>query len=350
VYAFVACVTTAAACGSGRGPVDPAAIDAAAATRETEGWRAMHEESYRNNWATIAGLHFLEPGSHTAGTAKANDIVLPASAASPRIGRFLIESDVVRFEPEPGVRVLISGQRLTQTVVLADDTAETPDTLEVGTIRMVVHQSGKRKSLRVWDPDGELARGFLGFRWFPIQVNYRVTGRFIRDPSPHDVQVLNTFGDVDTYQTEGVVEFTMNGQTLRLRPFTTRPKRFYFVFRDASSGEETYEAARFLYSDLRDDGTTVLDFNQAYNPPCSFNPYTTCPIPLPENRLTVKVLAGERDYPRHPSALRRGRPEWPLRRLGGVGPNGPFRRFGVAGPGTLRRFGEAGPHRYPNVS
>ena len=91
----------------------------------------------------------------------------------------------------------------------------------------------------------------------------------------------------------------MLGQTLRLRPFTTRPKRFYFVFRDASSGEETYEAARFLYADLLDDGTTVLDFNQAYNPPCAFNPYTTCPIPVRENRLPIKILAGEKAYPVH---------------------------------------------------
>ena len=89
----------------------------------------------------------------------------------------------------------------------------------------------------------------------------------------------------------------MLGQRLRLRPFTTRPNRFYFVFRDASSGQETYETARFLYSDLRPDDTTVLDFNMAYNPPCAFNPYTTCPIPLRENRLTVKVLAGEKAYP-----------------------------------------------------
>ena len=95
------------------------------------------------------------------------------------------------------------------------------------------------------------------------------------------------------------------GQTLRLRPFTTRPKRFYFVFRDASSGQETYETARFLYADLLDDGTTVLDFNQAYNPPCSFNPYTTCPIPLRENRLPVKILAGEKAYPVHVELPRR---------------------------------------------
>jgi hypothetical protein len=121
------------------------------------------------------------------------------------------------------------------------------------------------------------------------------------DAAPREMQVMNTFNDLDTYKTEGVVEFTLRGQTLRLRPFTTRPKRFYFVFRDASSGQETYAAARFLYSDLRDDGTTVLDFNQAYNPPCAFNPFTTCPIPLPENRLGVKILAGERAYPVHPT-------------------------------------------------
>lgn len=257
----------------------------------------MHEDSYRRNWATIAGLHFLEPGSYTAGAAPTNDIVLPASASSPRIGRFVLTGGVVRFEPEPGSRVEIDGQPVTTPRDLADDAAAEPDMLEVGGIRMVVHSSGKRKSLRVWDPDGELARGFLGFRWFPIQMDYRVTGRFIPDASPRDVQVLNTFGDLDTFKTEGVVEFTLRGQTLRLRPFTTRPKRFYFVFRDGSSGEETYEAARFLYADLRDDGTTVLDFNQAYNPPCAFNPYTTCPIPLPENRLAIKVLAGERAYP-----------------------------------------------------
>ena len=166
-------------------------------------------------------------------------------------------------------------------------------------VTIAVHVSGDRRSLRVWDPDGPLARGFKGFTWFPIQGDHRVMGRFIPDAQPRTLQVINTFGDLDNFQTQGVVEFSLNGQTLRLRPFTTRPKRLYFVFKDASSGNETYAAARFLYSDLKDDGTTVLDFNQAYNPPCAFNPFTTCPIPLPENRLPVKVLAGERAYPEH---------------------------------------------------
>jgi uncharacterized protein len=290
-----------AGCRSTESSIDPAALDVPAATKETEDWRAMHESSYRRNWVTIAGLHFLEPGSHTAGAAPTNDIVLPASASSPRVGRFVLQGDVVRFEPESRSRVHIGDRAVTSPINLTDDGSDEPDQLEVGGIRMIVHRSGQRKSLRVWDPEGDMARGFLGFTWFPIQMAYRVTGRFIHDVSPRDVQVLNTFNDIDTYKTEGVVEFTLQGQTLRLRPFTTRPKRFYFVFRDASGGQETYEAARFLYSDLRDDGTTVLDFNQAYNPPCAFNPYTTCPIPLKENRLAVKILAGEKAYPIHPT-------------------------------------------------
>jgi uncharacterized protein len=296
-WCFVVALVAVAACTHSGSSSDPAASEVAAATKETEDWRAQHEESYRKNWATIAGLHFLEPGSHTAGTARTNDIVLPASAASERIGRFVFNGHVVRIEPDTRSSVQINGQPVTMPRELTDDSAATPDAITVGGIRMEVHRSGDRRSLRVWDPDGEMARGFLGFKWFDIQMGYRVTGRFIPDASPRDLQVMNTFGDLDTYKTEGVVEFTLQGRTLRLRPFTTRPKRFYFVFKDQSSGAETYEAARFLYSDLRNDGTTVLDFNQAYNPPCSFNPYTTCPIPLPENRLSVKVLAGERAYP-----------------------------------------------------
>jgi uncharacterized protein len=185
---------------------------------------------------------------------------------------------------------------VTAPLDLHDDSTRETDELLIGEIRLVVHKSGEQHGLRVRDPNGPLARGFAGFTWFPIDSGYRVVGRLIRDAQAQKLEVVNTYGDVDSYQTEGVVEFVLQGRTLRLRPFTTRPKRFYFVFRDESSGHETYKTARFLYADLRDDGTTVLDFNQAYNPPCAFNPYTTCPIPLRENRLPVRILAGERAY------------------------------------------------------
>jgi uncharacterized protein (DUF1684 family) len=263
--------------------------------KEIETWRAQHEDSYTRNWATIEGLHFLKIGTQTAGSAPDNDVVLIASLPE-RLGKFSVASDVVTFEPEPGAALTINGKPTAGPTVLRDDGEEEEDVIEANGATVVVHRSGPRMSLRVRDPNGERARTFEGFDWFPISADYYVLGRFIADAAPRSLPVVNTFGDVDNYQTEGVVEFELNGETLRLRPFTTEPGRFYFVFNDASSGEETYEAARFLYSDSRRDGTTILDFNSAYNPPCSFNPFTTCPIPLPENRLPIKVLAGEQKY------------------------------------------------------
>ena len=270
---------------------DPETANAAAAE-----WQRKHEDDYRRDFVSIAGLHGLKPGGNTAGSAAANDIVLPASTP-PTIGRFVLDGERVRFEPAPGVRVLLDDRPVTAPLELRDDRARERDELVVGDVRLVVHVSGDRRALRVRDPDGPLAKGFLGFSWFPIDAQYRTIGRLIRDPQPQRFTVLNTYGDQDEYTSEGVVEFQLLGRTLRLRPFTTRPGRLYFVFRDASSGQETYETARFLYSDLREDGGTLLDFNMAYNPPCAFNPYTTCPIPLRENRLPIKVLAGEKAYP-----------------------------------------------------
>ena len=274
----------------------PSLPDADRANAAVQKWRAEHEAEYRRDFVSIAGLEILKPGENTAGSAKTNDIVLPPSTP-PTLGRFTLEGERVRFAPAPGVQVLLRDKPVTTAVEVRDDRTPDPDALVIGDVRLVVHVSGKSRSIRVRDPNGPLAREFVGFTWFPIDEKYRVIGRFIKDPQPQRFKVVNTYGDVDEYESEGVVEFTLQGQTLRLRPFTTRPKRFYFVFRDASSGQETYETARFLYSDLRDEGTTVLDFNMAYNPPCAFNPYTTCPIPLPENRLPVKILAGEKAYP-----------------------------------------------------
>jgi hypothetical protein len=263
-----------------------------------EAWRAKHETDYRRDWVTIAGLHFLEPGEHSLGSSKTNLLVLPEGVPE-RVGRILVADGRVRYEPAAGVKATVNGSPLTGAVVLKQP-GHDPDTeVQINDVTFAVHQSGKRLSLRVWDPDGKQVREFAGFTWFPIDPEYRVVAKFIPDDKPRNIPVVNTYGDADVMPSEGVVEFELNGETIRLRPFTTRPKRFYFVFRDGSSGQETYDTARFLYSDLLDDGTTVLDFNQAYNPPCAFNKYTTCPIPIKENRLAVKILAGEKDYKGH---------------------------------------------------
>ncbi len=302
---LIAALAVSAACGADAPqaktpePAAPPAAATAAApanpTAKVQAFRDKHEADYRRDWVSIAGLHFLEPGSSTVGSAVSNDVVLTAAVPA-TIGRLVVKGTSVTYEPAKGVAPMIKGEAITGPVVLKAEGEPPGPEMVLGDVRLVVHVSGDRLSLRVRDPNGPLAKDFRGFSWFAIDDAYRVTGKFIADAEPRKMQVLNTFNDMDTYATEGVIEFTLQGQSLRLRPFTTRPKRFYIVFRDASSGKETYETARFLYADLNDDGTTMLDFNEAYNPPCSFNPYTTCPIPLKENILPVKVLAGEKAY------------------------------------------------------
>lgn len=264
--------------------------------KEIEQWRAEHEVSYRRQYVALAGLFFLHPGANTAGSDASSAIVLPKSVAA-NVGRFVLEGKRVRFEPAPGANVTIKQKPVVSPVdVKSDLDKDGPDELQTGGVTFWVHESGERRAIRLLDEQGEPARTFAGFRWFPIDERYRVTARFIKDPAPREVATLNQSGDLEVGVTEGVVEFTLDGQKIRLRPMTTRPGRLWFIFRDGTSGKETYATARFLYADLRDDGTTVLDFNEAYNPPCAFNPFTTCPLPLPENRQKVRILAGERAY------------------------------------------------------
>jgi hypothetical protein len=274
---------------------------------QIEAWRQTHEANYRRDWATIEGLHFLATGSQSVGSAADNDVVLTAPLP-PYVGSFTLSGNEVTFDAEPGVLLTVGGTAPTAGMTLRDDAQDETDEIEVNGASIVVHRTGTRIALRIRDPNGERAKAFQGFSWFPINRDYRVAARFIRDAASRDVNVVNTFGDVDAYPTEGVLEFALNGDTLRLRPFTTEPKHLYIVFKDASSGDETYEAARFLTAELRDDGTTILDFNRAYNPPCAFNPFTTCPIPLRENWLPVKVLAGEKKYAGHVDVSAPGAP------------------------------------------
>jgi uncharacterized protein (DUF1684 family) len=273
--------------------LDPAVV------KEITDFRAKHETDYRRDYVTLAGLFSLKDGTNTAGSAASNDVVLP-KAVSASIGRFVVSAERVRFEPAAGASVMLEDQPVTQPIDLTSDESGPADQLTVAPGMTVwVHMSGDRRTLRMRDVNGEPARAFEGFKWFPIDESFRVTAKFVKDPTPRTVKIPNQLGDEETYTTEGTVEFTLKGRTITLRPMTTRPGRFYFIFRDGTSGKETYEVARFLYSNLNPDGTTVLDFNQAYNPPCSFNPYTTCPLPPKENRMTIRILAGEQAYP-HP--------------------------------------------------
>lgn len=274
--------------------LDPAVV------REIEQFRAKHEEDYRRQFVTLAGLFDLKAGVNTVGSAASSNVRLPQPAPG-NVGRLIENAGTVTFEPAPGAGVMLKDQPVTRPIAVASDEKGPADELSVGGVSFWIHMSGDRRTVRLRDVNGVEAKKFAGFHWFPIDEKYRVVGKFIKDPAPTTVKIPNQLGDEETYTTEGVVEFLLDGQTVTLRPMTTRPGRLYFIFRDGTSGKETYETARFLYTNLNPDGTTIMDFNQAYNPPCSFNPYTTCPLPPRENRETVRILAGEKAYPHPPT-------------------------------------------------
>ena len=146
------------------------------------------------------------------------------------------------------------------------------------------------------DPRSAARVHFRGLQWFPVKDEWKVRARFV--PQPKKMLFDAQAGDRQEYMSPGYVEWERNGQTLRLTP-VTEDNQLFFVFRDATSGKSTYAAARFLDTDPPKDGFVVLDFNKAYNPPCVFTPYATCPLPPPENRLKVAVEAGERMYSGH---------------------------------------------------
>src|SRR5436190_3618028 len=163
-----------------------AAAGDAAYIKDVEAWRAKHEADYRRDWVSIAGLFFLKPGENRAGSARTNRIVLSASVP-PSIGSFVLKDGNVRFEPRAGVTVLRKDQPVTAPIVLNPDSGKEPaDELVVNGVRLVVHGSGDRLAIRVRDANGDMARSFLGFRWFPIDERYRVTARFIKDAAAEE--------------------------------------------------------------------------------------------------------------------------------------------------------------------
>jgi uncharacterized protein (DUF1684 family) len=250
-------------------------------------------------WLTIAGLSFLTKPETTFGSDAANDIVLPASTPA-RAGTFaLAEDGRVSVRLEPGVSLSLLGGRPFTGGQIKSDGAGPPDRLVLGDVQVWVHQSGERPAIRVRDRNNHLRKDFTGMKWYPVNEAYRVEGTFVPYDTPKEVKIPNMLGDIDTMTTPGHVAFTLNGKAHNMAVVTENDTEFWFIFRDLTSGDETYPAARFLYSPRPVNGKVTLDFNRAENPPCAFNAFATCPLPPAENRLQVRVEAGEKIYARH---------------------------------------------------
>ena len=265
---------------------------------EVTKFRQDREATLKGNagWLTIAGLWFLTQPQTTFGSDPLNDIVFPASAP-PRAGTFEMRNGKVTVKAAEGVTFQLDGKTLT-TAELKSDVPGPADRLSLGSdLQFWVHNSGDRLSIRLRDQKSALRTDFAGLSWFPIDPAYKVEATYSPFDKPKMVDVASLVGDTDKTPIPGIVTFRLNGQEYKLEPFAEPgDAQFWFVFRDLTSQKETYPAARFLYAPAPVNGKMILDFNKAVNPPCAYNPYTTCPLPTEQNRLRTRIEAGEMRY------------------------------------------------------
>jgi uncharacterized protein (DUF1684 family) len=247
-------------------------------------WHREREAGLKaaDGWLTLVGLFWLHEGANPFGKDPSGEIVLPDGPA--RAGIFQLEHGKVT--------VTLDGR----TRELHPDSDSPKDVLKVGRLRLLAIRRGDKLGIRVKDPESPARREFHGIESFPADESYRVTAQWVAEP--HKIPILNVLGQTEDSDCPGYAVFRLQGREFRLYPIIEGPgaKELFYIFRDETSAKETYGAGRFLYSDMPKNAKVVLDFNTANNPPCAFTPYATCPLPPPENRLPVRIEAGEKRY------------------------------------------------------
>ncbi len=272
-------------------PVDPRDYSA-----QIQKWREQREAALKSEegWLTLAGLFWLKEGKNSVGAGRENDFLLPPGSAPDKVGTFEFHAGETNFDSAPGAAVTVNGKPVSEAP-LASDATGAPDVLRIGNLTMFVIQRGRRIGIRLKDKNSEARRNFHGTHWFPVAEEYRVTTKFVPYIPARKIATPNILGDVDQEDCPGYVQFTLKGQQFRLDPVVD-DNQLFLIFKDQTTGKETYPSGRFLYADMPKNDETVLDFNKAYCPPCAFTPYATCPLPPRQNQLPIRIEAGELRY------------------------------------------------------
>jgi len=244
-------------------------------------WRKNRDAALRkpDGWTSLAGLFWLHEGANSFGADPASDVPLPSGPA--HAGTFELHSGQIAATMDGQTRVL---------------TPDSKDVVTVGRLNLWPIKRGDRYGIRLKDPDSEYRRSFRGIQYFPIDEKYRITAKWVA--APRQIPILNVLGQTEPSENPGYAVFELAGKEMRLYPIIEEPgdQQLFYIFRDLTTGKETYPAGRFFYSAMPKDGQVVLDFNKAYNPPCAFTPYATCPLPPKENYLPARIEAGEKTY------------------------------------------------------
>lgn len=247
-------------------------------------------------WLNLAGLFWLKPGENTCGADPANALIFPKDKAPAFLGAFILQDSLVTFRAQAGLKVMHSDSVIS-SIIMRHDLQGEPTQLAFESLSWTIIKRGEKYGVRLRDHDHPLLREFAGLETFPVDSTWRLSAQFEPYDPPRRIAVPNILNTIDAEPAPGALVFNINGQNCRLDAIGSMAEAELFViFADATNGHETYGAGRFLYVPTPVNGNAVIDFNQAYNPPCAFTPYATCPLPPKQNVLPIRITAGEKNY------------------------------------------------------
>ncbi len=264
--------------------------------RDVEKWYSERVARLKkeDSWLTLVGLFPLPEGRHRFGSADDNELVFPKSAPA-HAGTVVVEKGVVHLESEPGAGMTLEGAPVERTELKSDKNESGPTEIALGSIRFYVIDRPGSLYLRVKDSENPLRKEFTGIKRYPVDVAWRVPAHLERYQPAKKLVVPNVIGFDETVDCPGLLKFKIGGKEYSVEPMSESEEDMWIVFGDATNGHETYGGGRFVYIPAPDaNGDTAIDFNKSYNPPCVFTPYATCPLPIAQNVLPIRIEAGEK--------------------------------------------------------
>ena len=275
------------------------AVDAITEQQSVEHWRAgrVAELTSDTGWLTLVGLFWLQKGDNSFGRAASNRLVLEHPALAAQAGIFEWDAAGVRFTANPGSHITHAGQAVS-TIEMVMDTRGEPTVVSSGPLRFFIIERSGKVGVRVRDIDSPRRRNFAPIEYFPVGTDWVFNARFEPYEPHRHIRIINILGLEDEMDCPGALVFNKDGHEYRLDAALESPadQTLFVMFGDRTNGKGSYGGGRFLHTPLPSQGTVRVDFNQAYNPPCAFNNFATCPLPPEQNKLTVRVEAGEKAY------------------------------------------------------
>ena len=245
-----------------------------------------------DGWVNLAGLFWLQEGENSIGAASHNDIVFPRGPQE--IGIMHLEDDIVSFIPTGETVIMADGKEFDQEIRIIGENSDA-ELLTVDSLGFFIIKRGERTGIRLRDYMHPRLEALQGIDRYPPDQGWIIKARYIESEQDMTVMVPDVLGEISRESVPGILEFEHGGEVHRLYPTGSRD-RLFIIFADDTNAEGTYGGGRFLSAGPPNrDGYVLMDFNKAYNPPCAFSPYATCPLPPRENFLPFAIEAGEKE-------------------------------------------------------